>query len=578
MAEGVSPRIVWGRKVTEDQQPEQPIVSFVEIMEEQEHENEIDKIQTLASIEIAENSQHQISCDNLDCSRDHLIALELSRDPDCSADQLLAIKLQREFDREYELNQKFEQSRAITGKATAVLASDTISSRQLCEKRATESSDEEYATDDDEMREFATNLLYEKHEQELEFPPCGFLQMQDGTYVTKHDQDLDERKNSDKMMQLPLELPTGDVAEHRIGRRIYNDLRTFGKLESKRQMRLKDKEEKATSELSVDVKTRLILLKWINSAEIDRVEGIIATGKESAVLHAVSDGINSSDEKNINKEEIDDDEIHETGEVFNEMEHKLDEKFSNHITEQELQQTSKQIHFAIKVYKTTLAGFKNRSEYVKNDFRFKNPRRVMKIWAEKEFMNLQRLRRANIKCPMPIKLKKHILLMSMIGESVPAPKLRELDWNNEQMKIHAFAQVREIMQTMYKECHLVHGDLSEFNLLYDSGTVYVIDMAQAMDLSHPSALRFLHRDIVNILEFFGRIGCDPLPSAHTIFNEITGIEFDVNEDLYIQVETFERENRNMDIRAAKKNIANYELQKYNRESTGRADFPSRPYN
>lgn len=49
-----------------------------------------------------------------------------------------------------------------------------------------------------------------------------------------------------------------------------------------------------------------------------------------------------------------------------------------------------QTHFAVKVYKTTLAGFRNRAEYVKDDFRFKNPRRVMKIWAEKEFLNLKR--------------------------------------------------------------------------------------------------------------------------------------------------------------------------------------------
>jgi hypothetical protein len=44
------------------------------------------------------------------------------------------------------------------------------------------------------------------------------------------------------------------------------------------------------------------------------------------------------------------------------------------------------------------------------------------------------------------------------------------------------------------------------------------------------------------------------------------------------VETFERENRNMDIRDAKKNVANYELKRYHRESTGREDSPSRPYN
>jgi len=52
-------------------------------------------------------------------------------------------------------------------------------------------------------------------------------------------------------------------------------LRSFAKLDEKRNLRFKDKEEKETNELSVDVQTRLILLKWINSSEIDRVEGMI---------------------------------------------------------------------------------------------------------------------------------------------------------------------------------------------------------------------------------------------------------------------------------------------------------------
>lgn len=53
-------------------------------------------------------------------------------------------------------------------------------------------------------------------------------------------------------------------------------------------------------------------------------------------------------------------------------------------------QTKAEKHYAIKVYKTTLKEFKNRAEYVKDDIRFKNPRKVLKIWAEREYMNLLR--------------------------------------------------------------------------------------------------------------------------------------------------------------------------------------------
>uniref|UniRef100_A0A1I8BQS6 Serine/threonine-protein kinase RIO3 n=1 Tax=Meloidogyne hapla TaxID=6305 RepID=A0A1I8BQS6_MELHA len=539
MAEGIK-KMAWGKTSNNVEEQQQPIVSFVEIMEEQEKNEE-------------EELLGQFDFDNSlndDCSRDYFLALELSRDPDCSADELLAAKLQREYDRELELSQKFEESRAATGRATALLSSETYSSRYIKEQNELqeESSDEEY---EEEFKEFATKLLYEKSPESTTFPPCGFLQKDDGTYITKHDQALDERKGSKKAMQLPLGLETGDVIDHRIGRRILNDLRSFAKLDEKRNLRFKDKEEKETNELSMDVQTRLILLKWINSSEIDRVEGIIATGKESAVLHAVSDCCSMSQESGQpSKENLD---IPSTD-------------------------ASGQIHYAIKVYRTTLTGFKNRAEYVKNDFRFKNPRSVMKVWAEKEFMNMKRLRRANIKCPTPIKLKKHVLLMSMIGSSIPAPKLREIEWETEQMKMDAFAQVRQILIRMYKECNLVHGDLSEFNLLYHSGIVYVIDLAQAMDLSHPSSLRFLHRDLMNILSFFGRIGCENLPSPHLLFNEITDIEFDFNEDLFVQVETFERENRNLDIREGRKHTAEYELKGHRRESSGNSNSPSREYN
>lgn len=117
----------------------------------------------------------------------------------------------------------------------------------------------------------------------MEFPPCGFIRTDDGNIVTKHDSEIIEQKNSDKALQLPLALSTGDCIGSRIGGKVFNELKTFGKMENKRKMRIKDKEEKATSELSVDVKTRLTLLKWINSGQFDRVEGWLVYEEKTTV-------------------------------------------------------------------------------------------------------------------------------------------------------------------------------------------------------------------------------------------------------------------------------------------------------
>lgn len=91
------------------------------------------------------------------------------------------------------------------------------------------------------------------------------------------------------------------------------------------------------------------------------------------------------------------------------------------------------------------------------------------------------------------------------------------------------------MVDMFKKCKLVHGDLSEYNLLYQAGRVHVIDVAQAVDVSHPRALEFLVRDIENMLDFFGRSGATDLPTAQCIFTTVTDLEMDPAKDLMPQV-------------------------------------------
>jgi len=125
---------------------------------------------------------------------------------------------------------------------------------------------------------------------------------------------------------------------------------------------------------------------------------------------------------------------------------------------------------------------------------------------------------------------------------------------------------------------LVHADLSEFNLLFHDNTVYVIDLAQAMDVSHPSSLVFLHRDIQNIIEFGSRIGCHNVPSPHFLFHEITGIDFEHDKDLLSQIESFETSNRGSSIREAKLNPADFELKLYQEDKQGLKCDPARLYN
>lgn len=73
--------------------------------------------------------------------------------------------------------------------------------------------------------------------------------------------------------------------------------------------------------------------------------------------------------------------------------------------------------------------------YVSGDFRFRtgycrsNPRKMVKMWAEKELRNLSRLRAAGIRAPGPLLLRMHVLVMEFIGtDGVAAPKLKVLHY------------------------------------------------------------------------------------------------------------------------------------------------------
>jgi RIO kinase 3 len=167
--------------------------------------------------------------------------------------------------------------------------------------------------------------------------------------ISKHDILLNNRHNASKVMKFPPEFETGDThgIDMRIPNKVFNELKVHSLHEEKRYNRLHDKQDKATQEMSLDPKTRLILFKLVNSDILESIGGIISTGKEATIFYAPG---GKSQEMLVPKECV------------------------------------------AKVFKTTLNEFKTREKYISEDYRFKdrykhlNPQKIVKLWAEKEMV------------------------------------------------------------------------------------------------------------------------------------------------------------------------------------------------
>lgn len=80
------------------------------------------------------------------------------------------------------------------------------------------------------------------------------------------------------------------------------------------------------------------------------------------------------------------------------------------------------------------------------------------------------------------------------------------------------------VRTMFHQCKLVHADLSEYNILFHEGHLWIIDVSQSVEHDHPSAFDFLRKDLSNVEDFFGRLGVKCL-GLRRIF------EFVIKDDL-----------------------------------------------
>jgi RIO kinase 1 len=121
-------------------------------------------------------------------------------------------------------------------------------------------------------------------------------------------------------------------------------------------------------------------------------------------------------------------------------------------------------------------------------------------WTNKEYRNLQRYKENGIRVPEPIEFDKNCLLMEYIGdENGPAPQLKNAVMKRPNM---VYKEVVSFIVDGYRKAHLVHGDLSEYNILMFKDRPILIDCGQALTADHFNSKEFLMRDITNVNRFF----------------------------------------------------------------------------
>jgi RIO kinase 1 len=164
------------------------------------------------------------------------------------------------------------------------------------------------------------------------------------------------------------------------------------------------------------------------------------------------------------------------------------------------------IEVAVKIYLTVNTEIRRMMlKYIIGDKRFEkvkgDSRSLVYTWARKEYANLSAMHEANLPVPRPLLVQKNILVMKFLGENGQrAPLLKELsELKNSQ---DVYNQIIDFVVKSYGRAKLVHADLSEYNVMIWNDKPFIIDVSQAVPVTHPLADEFLKRDLENINKFF----------------------------------------------------------------------------
>lgn len=175
--------------------------------------------------------------------------------------------------------------------------------------------------------------------------------------------------------------------------------------------------------------------------------------------------------------------------------------------------------FCAKVYKeATQRSFRQAVDYTENR-KVKNSRQARAMakgtrygresqeaaWQSAEVDALYRLAAAGVRVPTPHNFHDGVLLMDLVADEHgdAAPRLNDVAFTAEQARGHHATLIREVVRMLC--AGVVHGDLSEFNILLAADGPVIIDLPQAIDAAgNNHACRMLLRDVDNLRSFFGR--------------------------------------------------------------------------
>jgi RIO kinase 1 len=139
-------------------------------------------------------------------------------------------------------------------------------------------------------------------------------------------------------------------------------------------------------------------------------------------------------------------------------------------------------------------------------------------WQSAEVDALYRLAAAGVRVPKPYNFLEGVLLMELVAgaDGDAAPRLNDSVFTEAEALAHHARLIQEVVRMLC--AGVIHGDLSEFNILLAADGPVIIDLPQAVDAAgNNHAQRMLLRDVDNLRDFFGR-------SAPALLNTAYGPE------------------------------------------------------